>query len=113
MHTYVKSEPGLYMAGHYGPDQKWIAESDWPTEEQAASRAHWLNGGQGGQQDEAEVGSREWYAGMALQGILAAHPNPDFTRPSPAQLAFAYADAMLAEAKKSAQQRLTSNVSVG
>ncbi len=45
---------------------------------------------------------REWYAGQALQGILAATPEEDaWPRPqSAAADAFAYADAMIAQSKE-------------
>lgn len=51
---------------------------------------------------------REWYAGMALQGLIASHANPncfhlpaedaDFLRITKA--AFGYADAMIEASKK-------------
>ena len=46
---------------------------------------------------------REWYAGQALVGILAMHADPAAVMPEEtrtASNAFAYADAMLAEAAK-------------
>lgn len=44
---------------------------------------------------------REWYAGMALQGILAACTGETnlIKSPTAARWAFDYADAMLAEAE--------------
>ena len=46
---------------------------------------------------------RQWYAGMALQGYLAAHAGPDVSIPMPEHLvkrAFECADFMLAEGSK-------------
>lgn len=46
---------------------------------------------------------REWYAGLAMQGLLAMHADPTTECPDPAKvaaMAFAYADAMLEEARK-------------
>jgi len=45
MYVYLRSESGLWTVGFYGPDGKWNAESDWDSEEKAAKRVHWLNGG--------------------------------------------------------------------
>lgn len=45
MYVYIKSEPQLWTVGFYSPDGKWHPESDYPTQEEAASRVYWLNGG--------------------------------------------------------------------
>lgn len=45
MYSYQKSEPGLWTVGQFKNDGKWEPESDWITSEEAAERAHWLNGG--------------------------------------------------------------------
>lgn len=45
MHVYRQTEPGLWTVGYYTPDREWVPESDWPTQEEAANRVHWLNGG--------------------------------------------------------------------
>jgi len=45
MWVYLKSEPSLWTVGFYSPNGKWHAESDHESEEAAASRTHWLNGG--------------------------------------------------------------------
>lgn len=36
----------LWVVGFFAPDGKWNPESEWVTKEEAASRVHWLNGGQ-------------------------------------------------------------------
>jgi hypothetical protein len=43
--VYMQSEPGLYTVGFYKPDGSWEAESDHTSEQQAAARVHYLNGG--------------------------------------------------------------------
>ena len=45
MYVYIKSEPGLWTVGFYRPDGKWMPESDHESEEKAAERVHYLNGG--------------------------------------------------------------------
>lgn len=45
MYVYLKSEPSLWTVGFYAPDGKFIPESDYSTEKEAATRVHWLNGG--------------------------------------------------------------------
>lgn len=45
MWVYIRSEPGLYTVGFYGPDGKWNADSDHGSQEDAAVRVHYLNGG--------------------------------------------------------------------
>lgn len=45
MYVYIQSEQGLYTVGFYSPDGKWHAESDHSDKEDAAERAHYLNGG--------------------------------------------------------------------
>jgi len=44
MYVYVKSESNLYTVGFYDPKGNWIAESDWPSREEAAKRVAYLNG---------------------------------------------------------------------
>lgn len=44
-YTYVRSEPGLWTTGYYDPDGKWQPDSDHGSQEEAATRVHWLNGG--------------------------------------------------------------------
>ena len=52
MYVYIttpnagKNDNDLHTVGHYAPDGTWIPESDHDTDEQAAARVHWLNGGQ-------------------------------------------------------------------
>lgn len=45
MYVYLSLEPGLWTVGFYSPDGEWHSESDSTTKEEAASRVHWLNGG--------------------------------------------------------------------
>jgi len=45
MWVYINSEPELWTVGFYSPDGKWHPDSDWGTREEAAARAHYLNGG--------------------------------------------------------------------
>ena len=45
MYVYIQSEPHLWTTGFYAPDGTWHPDSDHSTTEEAATRAHWLNGG--------------------------------------------------------------------
>jgi hypothetical protein len=46
MWVYINSEPGVWTVGFYSPGGKWHPDSDWDTQEKAAARVHYLNGGQ-------------------------------------------------------------------
>ncbi len=49
MYVYIESEHNtngsLWTVGFYSPDGKWHPESDHETQESAAERVHYLNGG--------------------------------------------------------------------
>lgn len=45
MWVYVQSEPNLWTVGFYDPSGKWHADSDHATQEDAARRVAFLNGG--------------------------------------------------------------------
>lgn len=47
MYVYIRSETNLWTVGFYSPDGKWNPESDHATQEKAARRVRWLNGGKG------------------------------------------------------------------
>ena len=42
---YIESQRGLWTVGFYGPDGKFVPESDHETTTDAATRVHYLNGG--------------------------------------------------------------------
>lgn len=44
MYIYLNSEPGLWTVGSYGPEGKWISESDHDSADDAARRVNYLNG---------------------------------------------------------------------
>jgi hypothetical protein len=44
MYVYIVSY-GIFTVGFYRPDGEWVPESDHGTSEEAAGRAHYLNGG--------------------------------------------------------------------
>jgi hypothetical protein len=46
MYVYIRSEPGLWTVGFYAPNGEWRPESDHDSEDKAAARVHWLNGGE-------------------------------------------------------------------
>jgi len=52
MWVYLQSEPRLWTVGHYDPQGRFIAESDHSSPEEAAKRAHWLNGGKDRMRDD-------------------------------------------------------------
>ena len=43
--VYIQSEHNLWTVGFYTPQGDWITESDHDSEEAAAARVHYLNGG--------------------------------------------------------------------
>lgn len=45
MYVYIKSEPQLWTVGFYGPDGRFVSESDHASPAEAAKRVHYLNGG--------------------------------------------------------------------
>ena len=51
MYVYILSEQfegnRLYTVGFYDPIGDWHADSDHNSDEEAARRVHWLNGGSG------------------------------------------------------------------
>lgn len=49
---------------------------------------------------EAVITLREWFAGQALTGLLAANGPPGLSKQDYAKLSFNYADAMLTESGK-------------
>lgn len=55
VYSYQKSEPGRWAAGFFHEDGKWETESEWNTPEEAAERAHWLNGKQTSETDDDEA----------------------------------------------------------
>lgn len=44
-YVYIQSEPQLWTVGFYDPTGNWHAENDYRAPTLAASRVHWLNGG--------------------------------------------------------------------
>lgn len=53
--SYQKSEPGRWAVGYFADDGGWERESEWNTSEEAAERAHWLNGGVTSKTDDDEA----------------------------------------------------------
>ncbi|MDD3029871.1 MAG: hypothetical protein PHS57_06300 [Alphaproteobacteria bacterium] len=45
MYVYIKTEDRLWTVGFFRPDGSWVPESDHGSPEEAADRAHYLNGG--------------------------------------------------------------------
>ena len=78
-YVYIKSEPGLWTVGYHQPGGKFVPESDHESKEEAAARARELNGGDSptvtSQPTGLSLSKREWFAGLAMQGLLA---NKDF-----------------------------------
>jgi len=44
MWVYIKTERGIWTVGYWSPDRQWHPDGDYPTQEEAALRVHWLNG---------------------------------------------------------------------
>ncbi|XOQ44785.1 MAG: SPOR domain-containing protein [Clostridium sp.] len=57
MYSYQKTEPGQWSVGMFTKDGEWKTESVWYTAEEAAERAHWLNGGKTPLMDDDEATS--------------------------------------------------------
>lgn len=49
---------------------------------------------------QAGMTLRDWFAGKALEGMLGGEPGSHLVPPNAAELAFEYADAMIAERAK-------------
>ena len=58
-YIYVKSEPGLFTVGCYGPNGQWNPDSDHDNREQAADRCCYLNGGRPKALDAAHAAMRQ------------------------------------------------------
>jgi hypothetical protein len=69
-YVYIKSEPFLWTVGFYDPIGVWQPESDWPSTDEAAARAHWLNGEKPYQQMEKKCTELESRL-SALENIIA------------------------------------------
>lgn len=41
----LADKDGVYIVGYYTPDKEWVPESVHNSERDAATRVHWLNGG--------------------------------------------------------------------
>ena len=44
-YVYIKSEPRLWTVGFYRPCGDWEPDSDHSSQDEAADRVHFLNGG--------------------------------------------------------------------
>jgi len=45
MYVYIRTEPQLWTVGFYGPDGKFVPETDHDSTDSAAARVRYLNGG--------------------------------------------------------------------
>lgn len=61
-YVWIDSEPGLYTVGFYDPSGKWHPESDHGTRAEAASRVHYLNGGNLPLPEKPRTAQPEWLA---------------------------------------------------
>jgi hypothetical protein len=68
MYVYLRSEPQLWTVGFYDPTGKFVSESDHNTRELAATRVHWLNGGNEHTVSEREQLMRDVYTDKADEG---------------------------------------------
>ena len=87
MWHYVKTEPNLWTVG-FGEGENWTTDSDHDSKESAANRVAFLNGelikeefchqSSSAFPSYRDTGMtlRQYFAGQALQGLLA---NPDWT----------------------------------
>lgn len=41
----LKDDPGIFTVGFYDPNGEWFPESDYDSQDEAAKRVAWLNGG--------------------------------------------------------------------
>ena len=45
MYVYIQTGPKLWTVGFYSPDDGFVGENDYDNPEKAATRVHYLNGG--------------------------------------------------------------------
>lgn len=60
----------LWTVGHYAPDGQWHPESDHESEDEAARRVHYLNGGQDAEELERLI---ERKIGEAINNHISAY----------------------------------------
>ncbi len=76
--VYVKSESRLYTVGFYDPAGKWHPESDHSSDDEAAARVHYLNGGSHCGQPERDaklVAEAQIELLRAIEGVLEFLPD--------------------------------------
>jgi hypothetical protein len=77
--VYIPTDSGQLMTvGFYDPTGGWHSDSDWDTREEAASRCHYLNGGN---PEAAEVEGKD-LGEESLQEVkhkLPTRPRPKIT----------------------------------
>ena len=49
--VYQKTEAYLWTVGYYAPDGRWYTDSDHSSQEEAARRVHYLNGGKSNEEE--------------------------------------------------------------
>jgi hypothetical protein len=83
--TYLRSEPALWTVGFHDPNGTWHPDSDHGSDEAAAQRVHWLNGGSVPEQETrpeytertARFWIREAFRLAARDGWSAFDTHPD------------------------------------
>lgn len=116
MYFYKKTGPGLFTVGFEDSQGNWHADSDHDNVIKARKTVHYLNGGQplGADAKEINYGGnafpgygeggmslRDYFAGQALQGLLANNDvtvlplQGDIAYEVQVQLAVTYADALI------------------
>lgn len=71
VYVYIRTESQLWTVGFYKPDGKWESESDHSSDQEAADRVHYLNGGltdQRVRQIQEDAYQAGFTAGQGLKG---------------------------------------------
>jgi hypothetical protein len=105
-YVYLKTLPeGLWTVGFYDPKGNWHPESDHDTAKDAAERVVYLNGGSRKAAPADKPTLRDYFAARAMEGYIVGwagevHLNYEDI----AQVAYAVAEAMLAEREKDGKE---------
>jgi hypothetical protein len=104
MYVTRRTEPQLWTVGFFGPDGKFETDSDHDSEKSANDRAIELNGGSPSVHQAPVVPcwmtKREYFAALAMQGLLASILSSDYDSAECALLAVCNAEALIAALEK-------------
>jgi hypothetical protein len=105
-YVYLKTpRESLYTVGYYDPEGNWHPESDHGTEKEAAERVVYLNGGSRAAAPADKPTLRDYFAARAMEGYIVGWAGEvRLNYEDIAQVAYAVAEAMLAEREKEVER---------